>query len=119
MRLKKLAKTAVVLFVGVPVILSLPVALFGLLQGSLKSSVLIASLLSLLGGGGFTALRWDARPEQDDIDAVATDGGDDDATPTPKGYIYSRFVRTDWFWKAEVGLYSVGGVLFSVVYFVL
>lgn len=119
MRLKKLAKIAVALFVGVPVILSLPVALFGLLQGSLRSSVLVASWLSLLGGGAFTALRWDARTDPDDIEAVATDGGDDDATPTPKEYIYSRSVRTDRFWKAEVGLYSVGGILFSVVYFVL
>lgn len=119
MRLKKLAKTAVVLFVGVPVFLSLPVAFLALVQGSLKSSLLVASLLALLGGCAFTALRWDARAEQDGTDAVATDGGDDDSTPAPKEYIYSRFVRTERFWKVEAGLYSVGGVLFSVVYIAL
>lgn len=119
MRLKKLAKVAMVLFVGVPIFLSLPLAIIGLLQGSVKSSLVTASFLALIGGGTFTALRMDAKSAQSDADAVATDGGDDDANPTPKEYFYSRVVRTERFWKAEVGLYSVGAVLYSIVYFVL
>jgi hypothetical protein len=121
MRLKKLAKLAMVLFVGVPIFLSLPLAIIGLLQGSVKSSLVTASFLALIGAGTFTALRRDAKSAQSDAaaDAVATDGGDDDAKPTPKEYFYSRVVRTERFWKAEAGLYSVGAVLYSIVYFVL
>jgi hypothetical protein len=119
MRLKKLAKVAMVLFVGVPIFLSLPLAIIGLLQGSVKSSLVTASFLALIGGGTFTALRRDAKSVQSDAAAVATDGGDDDAKPTPKEYFYSRVVHTDRFWKAEAGLYSVGAVLYSIVYFVL
>lgn len=119
MRLKKLAKVAMVLFVGVPIFLSLPLAIIGLLQGSVKSSLVTASFLAAIGGGTFTALRRDAKSAQSDAAAVATDGGDDDAKPTPKEYFYSRAVRTERFWKVEAGLYSVGAVLYSIVYFVL
>lgn len=119
MRLKKLAKVAMVLFVGVPIFLSLPLAIIGLLQGSVKSSLVTASFLAVIAGGTFTALRRDAKSLQGDVDAVATDGGDDDAKLTPKEHFYSRVVRTERFWKAEAGLYSVGAVLYSIVYSVL
>jgi len=53
MRLKKLAKVAMVLFVGVP-IFSLPLAIIGALQDSDKSLMVTASFLASISGGTFT-----------------------------------------------------------------
>lgn len=114
MRVKRALLIAAGVFVGLPFLLSLPMALFGLLYGDLLSSLRVASVLALLAGVGFTTLRRDAATHQSESSDAAADGG---ATtpPKPRQYVYDKYVRTDRFWKTELCLYAAGGITLAAV----
>lgn len=116
MGLKKLVLVVLGVFLGLPLLASLPVALIGLFYGNLLSSARVLSIFLLLGGGALTLLRRDIILEPEAASEVAADGGTQNFVARVKSHIREQYIETGQFRKVELGTYGLGGLMsFAVV----
>lgn len=112
---KKLALIVLGLVLGLPLLVSLPVALIGLFYGDLMSSARVLSMFLLLGGGALTLFRRDTVTEPEEDSGVAADGGTQKFVAAVQNHVREQYIKTGQFRKIEFGVYGLGVLMFSAV----